>query len=253
MTNIVEIALKEIKTYFASPMAYIVAGAFLAITGVFFVASVSGPFAEANIRGFLSGAAFFMIFMSPALTMRLLAEEQKLGTLELILTSPIKEWEVIAGKFIASVVMFLITLALSFYFVALLFAYGDPDLGPLFTGYLGLLLYALATLSVGLFASSLSSNQLVGLIVGVGILAALTLIELVASRVGGTAVAVLNSLELGASFSVFDLNSLGVSASGRFADFARGVISASDTAYYLSISAIFFLLAILSLEAKRWR
>ena len=82
------IALKEIRTYFASPMAYVVAAAFLAITGFFFVASVSDAFAEASIRGYLAGAVFFMIFMSPAITMRLIAEEQKLGTLELLLTSP---------------------------------------------------------------------------------------------------------------------------------------------------------------------
>ena len=102
------IALKEIRTYFASPMAYVVAAAFLAITGFFFVASVSDAFAEASIRGYLAGAVFFMIFMSPAITMRLIAEEQKLGTLELLLTSPLREFEVIIGKFIAAFFMIFI-------------------------------------------------------------------------------------------------------------------------------------------------
>ena len=84
MKNIFLIANKEIKTYIASPMAYIVAASFLAVTGFFFVASVSDAFAEASIRGFLAGAVFFLIFLSPAITMRLLSEEQKLGTLELL-------------------------------------------------------------------------------------------------------------------------------------------------------------------------
>ena len=94
------IAVKEIKTYFSSPMAYVVATAFVAVTGFFFVASVSNAFAEATIRGFLAGAVFFLILMAPAITMRLLAEEQKLGTLELLLTSPVKEFEVVFGKFL---------------------------------------------------------------------------------------------------------------------------------------------------------
>ena len=111
--NIWYIALKETRTYFASPMAYVVAAAFLAITGFFFVASVSDAFSEASIRGFSAGAIFFMIFLSPALTMRLLAEEQKLGTLELLLTSPVRETEIVLGKFVAAFVMLTIMLALS--------------------------------------------------------------------------------------------------------------------------------------------
>ena len=125
------IAIKEIRTYFASPMAYVVAAAFLAITGFFFVASVSDAFAEASIRGYLAGAVFFMIFMSPAITMRLIAEEQKLGTLELLLTSPLREFEVIIGKFIAAFFMIFIMILLSFFFILILFVYGDPDVGPI--------------------------------------------------------------------------------------------------------------------------
>ena len=107
--------MKEIKTYFASPMAYIVSASYLAITGFFFVASVSDAFSEATIRGYLAGATFFMIFMSPAITMRLIAEEQKLGTLELLLTSPVKEVEVVVGKFLASLVTVIIMIIFSLY------------------------------------------------------------------------------------------------------------------------------------------
>ncbi|MCH8230509.1 MAG: ABC transporter permease [Chloroflexi bacterium] len=253
MRFITVIAVKEIRTYFGSPMAYVVSAAFLAITGFFFVASVSDAFAEASIRGYLAGAVFFMIFMSPALTMRLIAEEQKLGTLELLLTSPIREFEIVIGKFIAAFVMTAIMTGLSLYFVLVLFIYGDPDIGPLLSGFLGLGLYAAATLAVGLFASALSSNQIVGLIVGSGILTALTIIDFVSERLTGLASQVLDGFQLGASFSVFDLDSFGVAQGGHFADFAKGIISVSDIAYYISLTAVFLLLTVLVLEARRWR
>jgi len=234
-------------------MAYVVSAAFLAITGFFFVASVSDAFAEASIRGYLAGAVFFMIFMSPALTMRLIAEEQKLGTLELLLTSPLREIEIVIGKFIAAFLMILIMIVLSLYFVIVLFVYGDPDVGPMLSGLLGLSLYAAATLAVGLFASSLSSNQIVGLVVGSGILTVLTIIDFVSARLTGTASQIVDAFQLGASFSVFDLDSFGVAEGGHFADFAKGIISVSDIAYYFSITAVFLLLTVLVLEARRWR
>ena len=222
------IANKEVRTYFASPMAYVVTAAFLAITGFFFVASVSDAFSEASIRGFLAGAVFFMIFMSPAITMRLLAEEQKIGTLELLLTSPVREFEIVVGKFLAAFITVLAMIVLSLYFVIILFVYGIPDIGPILTGYLGLVLYAAATLAIGLFASALSPNQIVGLVVGAGLLTGLTIIDFVSERVTGVASEILDALQLGASFSVFDLDSFGVAEAGHFADFARGILSIGD-------------------------
>ena len=234
-------------------MAYVVAAAFLAITGFFFVASVSDAFSEATIRGFLAGAVFFMIFMSPALTMRLLAEEQKLGTLELLLTSPLREFEIVLGKFIAAFTMLVIMAVLSLFFVLVLYVYGVPDSWPLITGYFGLLLYGAATIAIGLFASALSPNQIVGLIVGSGLLTGLTIIDFISDRVTGIAAEVLNGLQLGASFSVFDLDSFGVAEAGHFADFARGVISVSDIAYYVSVTTLFVFLTVMLLQVRRWR
>ena len=234
-------------------MAYVVAAAFLAITGFFFVASVSDAFSEATIRGFLAGAVFFMIFMSPALTMRLLAEEQKLGTLELLLTSPLREFEIVLGKFIAAFTMLVIMAILSLFFVLVLYVYGVPDSWPIITGYFGLLLYGAATIAIGLFASALSPNQIVGLIVGSGLLTGLTIIDFISDRVTGIAAEVLNGLQLGASFSVFDLDSFGVAEAGHFADFARGVISVSDIAYYVSVTTLFVFLTVMLLQIRRWR
>lgn len=251
--NIRYIASKEVRTYFASPMAYVVAAAFLAITGFFFVASVSGPFSEATIRGFTAGAIFFMIFLSPALTMRLLAEEQKLGTLELLLTSPLREIEIVIGKFIASFVILLIMLALTLYYVVVLFIYGVPDVGPILTGYLGMILYGSATLAVGLAASAITSNQLVALVVGAGILTALTVTDFIAQRVSGIAAHVLNGFQLGSSFSNLDIHNFGVAQSGHFADFARGIVSIQDVTYYIALTGVFLLTTVVLLEARRWR
>lgn len=234
-------------------MAYVVAAAFLAITGFFFVASVSDPFSEASIRGYIAGAIFFMVFLSPALTMRLLAEEQKLGTLELLMTSPVREWEIVLGKFIASFVMLALMVAGTLYFVIVLAFYGDPDIGPIITGYFGVLLYGSATLAIGLMASALSGNQLVSLVVGAGLLTALTVTDFVSDRLTGTAREVISNFQLGSSFSVFDKSSFGVVEGGHFADFARGIISVTDIVFYLSVTAVFLFVTVVLLESRRWR
>lgn len=253
MKNILTIFRKELLSYIKSPMAYIVAFSFFAITGFFFVASVSDAFAEASIRGFLAGAVFFLIFLSPAITMRLLAEEQKLGTIELLMTSPLKEYEIVVGKYFASLIIVLMMIIGTFFYPLILFIFGVPDIGPILTGYIGLSLYSAATLSVGIFASSLSSNQLVSLVVGSGILTLLTFIDFMSSRVSGIAGNILEQLQLGGSFSVFDTNSFGIAESGHFADFAKGIVSVYDIIFYLSITIIFIISTILVLESRRWK
>ena len=247
------IAVKEIRTYFASPMAYVVAAAFLAITGFFFVASVSEAFSEASVRGFAAGAIFFMIFLSPALTMRLLSEEQKLGTLELLLTSPLRETEIVAGKFLAALAMLTIMLAGTLYYVLVLFIFGVPDIGPILTGYLGMVLYGAATLAIGLTASAVTSNQLVALVVGAGLLTGFTVVDFIAERLSGIAEQVLNGFQLGSSFTSFDVRSFGVAGGGHFADFSRGIISVGDIAYYVTITLVFLFLTVVFLEIRRWR
>ena len=106
---------------------------------------------------------------------------------------------------------------------------------------------------MGLFASALSPNQLVGLIVGAGILTTLTIIDFISDRLGGAAADVLNGFQMGASFSVFDLKSFGGAEAGHFADFARGILSVPDIVYYLSMTGVFLFLTVLILEIRRWR
>ena len=235
--NTINIAWKETKLYFGTPAAYIVGAMFLGLTGVFFVADVTAPFAEAGVRGIVDWASFFIIFLAPLLTMRLLAEEQKLGTLELLLTSPVRDWEVVLGKYIASFLILAAILAVTLYYVVLLYSFGDPDTGPVLSGYLGLLLYGAAALAIGLLGSSLSSNQIVAAVVGIAILLMLSFVNLIAEIVTGVASEVFN----------------GMSMNEHIVDFSRGVIDTSSLVFFLSLTAVFLFLTIRSLETRRWR
>lgn len=237
MNNTLTIAWKETKAYFSTPTAYIVGAMFLVLTGIFFVFDMTRPFAEASVRNFVSWANLFIMFLAPLLTMRLLAEEQKLGTLELLLTSPVRDWEVVLGKYIASLAILLVAIAFTLYYVALLYIFGNPDTGPILSAYLGLILFGAAALAIGLMASSLSSNQIVSAVVGMGILLTLSFIDRIATIVQGLAADVLT----------------GVSMNAHFTDFSRGVLDTSHIVYYLSMAAVFLFIAVRSLETRRWR
>ena len=231
------IAWKEIQAYFTSPIGYIVAFVFLALTGFLFVRSITGSLPQASVEGYLGPSAFILMLLAPAMTMGLLAEEQKLGTIELLLTAPVKDWEVVLGKFVASLSFFVATIALTLFYVLLLFAYGNPDSGPVWSGYLGIILYGATALSVGLMASSLTSNQIVAVVMGFGILLILSLIDIASDLVGGLASTILEELGLRAHLD----------------DFTLGIIDTSDIVYYLSVTAVFLFLTVRSLESRRWR
>ena len=237
MKNTMAIALREIKTYFTSPMAYIIMAVYSALASYYFVTSISGVLPEATIRGFLIPSTLIFSLLSPLITMRLLAEEQKLGTLELLMTAPLKEYEIVLGKFIASLLTLVSTLVPTLYLVILLVMFGSPDLGPVLTGYLGLILFGMATLSLGLFASSLSPNQIVGAVLAMGVLIILSVIDLASNYVGGIFVTVVDQ----------------VSITNHFEDFSRGIIDTHDVVYYLLFTSFLLFLTIRSLESRRWR
>ena len=228
---------KESKTYFTSPMAYIIAGVFLSITGYLFVQSISTTFPEASIRGWLEPSTMVFVLWSPALTMRLLAEEQKLGTLELLMTSPIRDFEIVLGKFLAVFVILLATLVLTLFYTLMLVWFGDPDMGPLLSGYLGIILFGAATLAVGMLASSLTSNQVVAAVVSFGFLLLMVLTDQAADITTGLSAQILE----------------GFSLSGHFEDFSRGIIDTNNIVYYLSVIATFLFLTIRNIESRRWR
>ena len=237
MRNTQTIAWKEIKSYFSTPTAYIVSAMFLVLTGIFFVDDATQPFAEASVRGIVDWSSFFIAFLAPLLTMRLLAEEQKMGTLELLLTAPVRDWEVVLGKYIASFVILAATISLTAYYVLLLYWFGEPDTGPVVSAYLGLALHGAAALAIGIMASSLSGNQIVAAVVGIAVLMMFSFVDRIADLVSGVAADVINGLAM----------------STHFVDFTRGVIDTSHVVYYLSLAAVFLFLAIRSLETRRWR
>jgi len=233
--NTTAIALKEFKSYLSSPMAYVVTGIFLVLTGFFFQGSPA-TYSQTSINGFLGTGSILLLLLASVLTMRLLAEERKMGTLELLLTAPVRDSEVIAGKFLGSLGMLTVMLVLTFYYPILLISFGDPDMGPIATGYLGLFLLGCTSLAVGLFASSLTSNQIVSAVVAGGILFALYFVGWAADLLPEALGEVIGFLSL----------------SQYFPDFMRGIIDTRAIIYYLSITALFLFLAIRSLENSRW-
>jgi len=236
MKNMIIIAQKELRAYFASSMAYVVIAAFLAITGFFFWLIVSLS-REASLRGVFANMAITLLFVSPALTMRLLAEEQRSGTIELLLTLPVRDWQVVLGKFLASLAVFAVMLALTLYYPLVLLWLGNPDPGPIISGYIGLLLLGGAFLSVGLFTSSLSRNQVVGAVLGFGAMLILWLVD-IAGRLLGPPVSDIVTY---------------MSMSQHYFDFVRGIIDTKDVIFYLSVMAAFLLLSVQMLQLRRWR
>jgi ABC-2 type transport system permease protein len=237
MRTVQAVAWKEIQIYFSSPTAYIVGMIFMALAGFFFVRDLGDPFPEASLSPFFQGATIILVLMGPILTMRLMAEEQKMGTIELLLTSPVRDWEVVIGKYIASLVFYLATLALTLYYVILLVTFADPDPGPIYAGYLGLVLYGAAILAIGLLTSTLTNNQIVAAVVAMGILLVLYFADAASTTLGSTASSIIGE----------------VGIKSHFDDFDRGVIDTKHVMYYLAFIAFFLFLTIRALESRRWR
>jgi ABC-2 type transport system permease protein len=232
------IARKETQSYFVSPIAYVVALVFVSLTGYFFVDAMSSDiFPEASVNSYTGRSIFILALVGPLLTMKLLAEEQKLGTIELLLTSPVRDWEVILGKFLASLTIFGSALALTLVYVVFLFAFGNPDLGPIVTAYVGLFLFGAGALAVGLFTSALTSNQIVAAILSYGVLTLLTIIHLAADQVDGAMATFLNELSM----------------VSQFEDFTRGILNLRSVIYYVSMIVVFLFLAVRALEFRRWK
>lgn len=238
MKNTMLIASREFRSYLTSPMAYIVACVFMALMGALFIWYLEGTeYQDTSIVGYLDiwGNLVLMLFAA-VLAMRLIAEEKKLGTWELLLTAPVRDTEVVLGKFLGSLGMLAVMLALTLYFPLLLWAFGDPDIGPIITGYLGLFLLGAASLSIGLFASSITNNQIVAAVIAGGILAVLYFIGMAGDAMSGAA---------GNMISYISLYS-------HFPAFMSGIIDTKAIIYYLSVTALFLFLSTRSVETGRW-
>jgi ABC-2 type transport system permease protein len=239
MKQTLSITRKELAGYFGSPMALLFIGAFLAVT-LFAFFWIETFFARgiADVRPLFRWMPLLMVFLVAALTMRQWSEEQRAGTLEVLLTLPVSKVQLVMGKFIAVMVLVAIALALTLFLPITVALLGPLDWGPVVGGYLAALLMAAAYAAIGLFISSRTDNQLVSLIMTV--------------LVGG-----LFYLIGSASITDFTSRGLGnvlaaIGTSSRFESIERGVIDLRDLAYYLSLAAIFLVLNVISLDSKRW-
>lgn len=238
MKKIVQIFWKEFKAYFNSPIAYIFIISFLIVSNwlffrTFFLAN------QSSLRAFFSLLPWVFLFLAPAITMRSWAEEKKLGTIEILMTLPVKDHEIIIGKFFSGFLFLVVTLLLTFPLPITVMLIGSPDLGPIWGGYVGSFLLGGAYLSIGLFASSLTENQIVSFIVAILICFALLIIgeNFMLLNVPSVLVPVFSLLGLGAHFE-----SIG-----------RGVIDSRDILYYLSVIGFFLFLNHVSLESRKWQ
>ena len=239
MRNVWTIARRELYAYFSSPIAYVTMAAFLAMMGLLFWLFL--VYSQQAILSYILGSGwlfFVLILYAAVVTMRLLAEEQRSGTIELVLTAPVRDWEMIVGKYLASLILFLIMLIISFYQPITLTHLGNPDLGAAASGYLGFFLVGAALLAIGTLTSTLTRNQVVAAISCIAIAVALWLVQFMGERSPGT-------------FTGDFLTKLGLFV--HYFGFMDGIIDTQHIVYYLSLVAASLFLATRVLEARRWR
>ena len=254
MRNIITIYNKEIASYFRSPIAYGLMAFFALISGYFFYAHTA-IFVQRSIESQIMGRGFPMdvnewvirplmmnvsvigLFLIPMITMRLFAEEKRSGTIELLMTSPVRDLEVILGKWLAALALYAGILAISGLNLGFLFLYGNPDWKPILVGYLGLLLQGGCLLAIGTFISTLTRNQIIA---GGATFAAcllLWILDWVTAYETATWARVMSYL----------------SVVTHFEPFAKGVLDSKDVVFYLSVMFLGLFLTARSMEALRWR
>lgn len=252
--NSFTICRKELHIYFRSPIAYGVMAFFALLSGYFFYlataffvqqslqSAMMGQSTPMNVdewvvRNVMSNVSVVCLFLIPMITMRVFAEEKRTGTIELLVTSPLHDWEIILGKWMAAMVLYASLLGLSLVNMATLFAYGNPDWKPMLVGYLGLLLQGACLLAVGIFISSLTRSQIVAGVATFGVCLLLWVLDWVSSFESTVLYKVLAYL----------------SVVSHYQSFALGVIDTKDVIYYLTLTVMGLFLTARSMESMRWR
>ena len=253
MSNILAIAHKEVKSYFSSPIAYIAIGLWALLYGYFFFAILSffvrqsmqmnqfGPQAlnlnQQLIRPLLQNVTILILFLMPMVTMRTYSEEKRSGTIELLLTSPVTDFQIVLGKFFGAMALYAVMLAVTLFHIGVLFIYGSPEWKPILTSYIGLLLLGGCFVAIGLFVSSLTKNQMVA---GVGtfvVLLLLWIINWMADSAGPWLGEIMRYLSI----------------TEHFDDFGKGVIDTKHLVFYLSVIVFGLFLTLKSVDSERWR
>jgi len=255
MTRLAAIYRRELAYAFNSPVAYAVITVFLLLSGYFFY-NLLGYFSLASIQAMqnplqaralnlttsvvqplFGNISVILMFLLPLLTMRLLCEERSSGTAELLFTWPVSDWDAILGKFFATLTVYVVMIAMTMVYPAILARYSTPEWGPILSGYVGLLLLGTAFIAMGLFFSSVGESQMVAGVMTFGCGLLFLIIGWISPFVSAGVAAVLTELSILQHFS----------------GFSRGVIDSNDFVYYLNFTALFLFLAARVLESNRWR
>jgi ABC-2 type transport system permease protein len=239
--NALLVAGRELAAYVRSPLGYVVASAALLIEGIWFYAKALGSGARMSadvLAEFFNGASGMTMIAAVVLSMRLLAGEREAGTLVLLNTAPIKDSEIVAGKFLSALAVIAVMTLLTIYMPALIFVNGRVSVGHILVGYLGIVLLGSAALSIGVFASALARTQVIAVIVGAVILGAMVLLWLVALQVDPPLNTLLSAMAL---------------HHNRQRSFMTGVLRVENIVFYIAVSYFFLLAATKTLEARRWR
>jgi ABC-2 type transport system permease protein len=254
MGNLFAIYKRDLRGYFSSPIAYVVIGLFLIVTGIFFYLILNsflqysyavmmqrqGATVNVNlqmIRPFFLNMSVIVLFVIPMITMRSFSEEKKSGTMELLLTSPLTNWQVILGKFLATFTLYFVMVIVTALFMVFLFIWGNPNLGPILISYLGILLMGMVLIAVGNFISSLTENQIVAAVGTFGASMLLWVIGFAGDFAG----------------KVFGELFKYLSIVNHFEDFSKGVFDTSHLVYYLSLTFLMLFLTYQSIESSKWR
>jgi ABC-2 type transport system permease protein len=259
--KILAITEKELKSYFVSPIAYVVMMIFLIITGYFFYGNIIGFQSTYSryqtlaqiykqpqilerlnlntivIEGLLFNIIFILLFLMPAIMMRSFSEEKRNGTEELLMTSPVTVNQIIAGKFFGSFIFMMVLILPTVIYQILLFSFAKPELGPVLTGYLGIIGFICVGIAVGLFASSLTKNQIIAMVISFVFLLMLFIIGMVAPAEGTAIGEVVRYL----------------SVASHAQNLMRGLIDTKDIIYFASLTILFIFLTKQSVDSVRWR
>jgi ABC-2 type transport system permease protein len=238
------IAGRELRAYFLSPGGYVVAALYLLLNGIFFVRLVFNQGDVAALRVIFAINMYVFALICPAVTMRMISEEVRLGTIEMLMTSPVRTAEIVLGKFAAALGFLVLLLLPTLVFVAALEVYGRPDYGELACGYLGVILAGSAYLASGMLASSLTASQVVAYLITVFF----WLILLLSAGLLPQAQFLPAAWREAWSGVLF-----GLDPSLRLRDFAIGLIDSSDIVYFCSLTALLLIAAVKSLDVRRWR
>ena len=214
---------RELKSYVTAPVAYIVTALFLIIAGILFY-STFFLYDRAELRQYFSSLPVLLAFFIPALTMRIFAEERRVGSIETLMTLPVTEVDVVTGKYLASFLSTLIMIAPTLLYILPAVIFGSPDFGPIIGGYVGTIFLCASFTAIGIFATSVTKNQIIAFFTGFIICIVLTMIDSFLIFLPSPIVSLLSYL----------------SASGHFTSISRGILDTRDVIYFVSLTALFF-------------